>query len=266
MDVGLHRDFLSRHLRQLTGGRYPKGPFIDFRETPFIIFNQNCYSTFHHGYTIEDRSLVSPYSLPSLHGVFVVSDDSRDYMSCAFPSVPTYKVPCTVDPALFKYSGNKKNVIAVMPRKNSGDAIQVINILKFRGALEGFEIAVIEKMSEQEVARQLSEAMFFFSFGDPEGFGLPPAEAMSCGCVVVGYHGRGGREFFLEDFSFPVEKGDIVHYVHVAEKVLGMARSNPESLIAMGKQASEYIQKTYSREAQAMALRQAWSRISPEQA
>ena len=32
-----------------------------------------------------------------------------------------------------------------------------------------------------------SFSILFLSFGYPEGFGLPVAEAMSCGCAVIGY-------------------------------------------------------------------------------
>jgi hypothetical protein len=33
--------------------------------------------------------------------------------------------------------------------------------------------------------------------GIVRGFRFPPAEAMLCGCVVVGYHGKGGQEYFF---------------------------------------------------------------------
>ena len=38
-------------------------------------------------------------------------------------------------------------------------------------------------------------ALLFLSCGHPEGFGLPLAEAIACGCLVVGYHGLAGRDF-----------------------------------------------------------------------
>ena len=38
--------------------------------------------------------------------------------------------------------------------------------------------------------------LIFLSFGHPEGFGLPVAEALASQCAVVGYDGIGGRELF----------------------------------------------------------------------
>ena len=42
----------------------------------------------------------------------------------------------------------------------------------------------------------MKKSLIFLSFGHPEGFGLPVAEALACGCAVVGYSGLGGRELF----------------------------------------------------------------------
>ena len=50
-------------------------------------------------------------------------------------------------------------------------------------------------MQHEEVALALQEALLFLSCGHPEGFGLPLAEAIACGCLVVGYHGLAGRDF-----------------------------------------------------------------------
>ena len=51
-------------------------------------------------------------------------------------------------------------------------------------------------MSEAEVARDPSGVTVFLSLNKAEGFGLPPAEAIACGCRVVGFHGMAAREFF----------------------------------------------------------------------
>ena len=57
--------------------------------------------------------------------------------------------------------------------------------------------------SEAAVADILRESQVFLSFGHPEGFGLPPAEALACGCLVIGYHGGGGREYFGPAGAYP---------------------------------------------------------------
>jgi len=47
------------------------------------------------------------------------------------------------------------------------------------------------------VADILRSSRVFLSFSQREGFGLPPLEALACGCAVVGYHGFGGRALFV---------------------------------------------------------------------
>jgi glycosyltransferase involved in cell wall biosynthesis len=100
-----------------------------------------------------------------------------------------------------------------MPRKLRDDVEQVINILKIRNNIKGWSFVEIDNMSESEVARILKESTVFLSFNHREGFGLPPVEAMACGCVVVGYEGGAGKEYFLDDFSFSVEEGNIIDFV-----------------------------------------------------
>ena len=42
-----------------------------------------------------------------------------------------------------------------------------------------------------------------------EGFSLPSIEAMASGCLVIGYPGKGGKEYFKSEFSMPVPEKDI---------------------------------------------------------
>jgi len=44
----------------------------------------------------------------------------------------------------------------------------------------------------------LSGCHLFMSTGFPEGFGLPPLEAMASGCVPVGFTGFGGWEYMRQ--------------------------------------------------------------------
>ncbi|MBI5683460.1 MAG: glycosyltransferase family 4 protein [Verrucomicrobia bacterium] len=48
--------------------------------------------------------------------------------------------------------------------------------------------------SEEEMAGFYQQADIFVATGFPEGFALPPLEAMACGCAVVGFTGGGGLE------------------------------------------------------------------------
>ena len=67
----------------------------------------------------------------------------------------------------------------------------------------------LPRMQHHEVAVALQDALIYLSCGHPEGFGLPLAEAIACGCMVVGYHGLAGRDFALPHMKV-VEFGDLL--------------------------------------------------------
>ena len=206
---------------------------------PKVIFNQGCYLTF-HGYSLEKKDDDPPYLHPDVKAVLVVSEDSRAYLSHVFPGLWIHRLRYGIEPSLFRYEAQKKRQIAFMPRRNREAVRQVINALNYGGVLQGFDLAAIDDRDERETADMLRESLLFLSFSEAEGFGLPPAEAMACGCVVVGYHGMGGREFFLPQHCFPVPQGDIMAMVRTVERVAGMAIDSPETLAAYGQRAARF--------------------------
>jgi glycosyltransferase involved in cell wall biosynthesis len=80
----------------------------------------------------------------------------------------------------------------------------------------------------------------FLSLSDRDGFGLPPAEAMACGCYVVGYSGGGGREFFDPSYCDPVES--TLELVGALERVMGTPL---DDLAEAGRRASAAILDRY---------------------
>jgi len=227
---------------------------------PKVIFNQNSYYTF-KGYGLEADALQTPYGTREVLATLVVSEDSRQYLAYAFPGHRVFRIHNAIDPALFHDRDQKRPCVAFMPRKNREDAVQVINLLKCRGALRGFDLRAIENQTEAVAAQQMRQSMVFLSFGTPEGFCLPAAEAMSCGCVTIGYHGRGGREFFTPDHGFPIEAGDILGFATTVERVLADLRHNPEPLLQITKRAAAFIRETYSPERERQDILDAWRQI-----
>lgn len=43
---------------------------------------------------------------------------------------------------------------------------------------------------------------------------------MAMGCVVIGYHGQGAKEYFKEEFSYRVEQGDVIDICKKLKKLL----------------------------------------------
>jgi glycosyltransferase involved in cell wall biosynthesis len=231
-----------------------------------VIFNQNAYLTFRE-YSFDPQELTTAYRDPSVVAALVVSEDSRRYLSYVFPDLKVFRVHVGVDVAKFRFREltQKRRRIAFMVRKHVEDARQVINILKFRGALDGWEIAAIENLTESEVAQVLEESLVFLSFGYPEGFGLPVIEAMLCGCLVVGYHGNGGREVLRPEFSWPVEAGDILGFARVADRLLHQVDASAGELSRRAKEAREFVSREYSMERERQDILKFWAEVMFEQ-
>ena len=254
---------ITRRCRLLPGdvlavsGVMAQGDYKVYPGVPRVIFNQGAYSTF-RSWTPS----TNPYARDDVLGVMTVSSDSEAYLRTAFPGgLPIVRVHYSIDPSVFPYSEAKEKRLAYMSRKNSEHADQVLSILRLHGKLDGWDVVKIEGARQDEVASILRSSAVFLSFGGPEGFGLPPAEAMSAGCVVVGYHGMGGREFFRPDFSYPVDFGDIRSYVDAVEGVLDRYDRDRDGFLAVGRAASDFIQSTYSSEREAQDVVQAWTQF-----
>ncbi|MFH1011937.1 MAG: glycosyltransferase [bacterium] len=225
-----------------------------------IIFSQNCYNTF-RGYAIDGSESPSPYFDSEVVAALVVSEDSLHYLSYVFPALRIVRIHISVDGELFRFRplAEKKRQLAFMPRKHPEDAAQVINILKIHGVLEGFQIAPIENRTEREVAAILAESLLFLSLGYPEGCPAPPLEAMLCGCLVVGYHGMGGREYFSPELTWPIEIGDIVGFTKAVEEVLQIWQTSPEALAARTLAARDFVLREYSKERERKDIIDFWT-------
>ncbi|MCL1939450.1 MAG: glycosyltransferase [Desulfovibrionaceae bacterium] len=113
-------------------------------------------------------------------------------------------VPPAIDDIFFR-NGNRPGShvrAAYMPRKNRALAEQIQRVasacLAERPNSPRLEWVEIHKKTRAEVAELLSSCHLFVSTGFPEGFGLPPLEAMASGCVPVGFTGFGGWEYMRQ--------------------------------------------------------------------
>ena len=215
-----------------------------------IIFNQGAYLMLNS--LVSEPSSVAPYiANPDLTAVLVVSADSAAVVEYAFPGVHVRCIRNSIDPTIYHPPSVPKNRrIAYMPRRRAEDADQVLQLLKLRGVFNGWELIAIEHRTEREVADLLRTAQIFLSFSEREGFGLPPLEALACGCLVVGYHGFGGREFFRPPFATAVEDGDVVAFARAVEDMIHLIDKAPTQMAAAGATGARFVFDRYSRDAE----------------
>jgi hypothetical protein len=127
---------------------------------PKVIFNQNANYTF-IDWPLDRDPAQSAYRHPDVRAVVVVSEDSAAYLHFAFPGIGIYRVHYGIDPVVYAHEPAKQPLVAFMPRKQAGDALQVIHLLQTRRALDGFHLLAIENCSEAEVATRLRATQVF---------------------------------------------------------------------------------------------------------
>ena len=224
-----------------------------------VIFNQGIFNTF-NGYPIETRPKETPYLHDEVIAVIVNSDYAADYLRLTFPEKPLYRIHYGINTALF-HPRPKKKQIAFLTSKNPRDLLQVINMLRYRGALNEWTLAPIERKTEAETAELLGESSVFLNFTAQEGFGMPAAEALASGCLVVGYDGISGREYLRPEFSRTVPTGDILAFVEQVENILALLDRNPPQAQQMREASVAFIRKHYTPAIEEQELLAAWRSI-----
>lgn len=177
--------------------------------------------------------------------VIGVSDYIQRYASLAHPRAHSLRIRMGFDSSTFYPDFSKKRKqIAYMPRRRADDSRRILRALERRGSLKDWPVVAIDGLSASAVANVLRESMIFLSFSQREGFGLPPLEAMACGCTVVGFHGIGGAEFFNPEYCYPIPEDDLCLFLETVENLL----LNPDIVDVCrekGLAASSAVSKIY---------------------
>ena len=243
-DVVIVPEYVSDWIPQ----RLPEG-------VPLILLNQNPFS------------LLRAFAKPGFeHKNFVGSICASE--ACAAGSRMVLgqdpeQIPLFISEELYSYQSDKIFQVAYMPRKRREDTAALIKALKATESLRDVPFVPIDGLSNTKAAQLLRESLFFLSFSEREGFGLPAAEAMATGALVIGYTGIGGNEFFNEATGFPVPEDNLVAFYERAVSVIEGYQANPQSFDAHRAEASRTILETYTKpkfEAEVLRIFEAFQR------
>lgn len=144
------------------------------------------------------------------------------------------------------FVADKEPVIAIMPRKRPDDAFIVENVLGEFAKKAGYRIERLAGLSDEELTAGFRRARFFVALSKEEGFGLPPAEAMATGTIVVGYTGVGGNEYFTNATGYPIEDSDITALIATLRRLIAEYAEDPTQLDALRRHASDQILSRYT--------------------
>ena len=175
--------------------------------------------------------------------------------------IDAYTVTNGIDFSVFYSDSNvrEEKRILCLPRKNPQDISRIKEIVLSKYA--DAEFVEAHMLTEAELADEYRKADIFLATGYPEGFGLPPLEAMACGCAVVGFTGGGASEFMIHNKTALVA-GDGDCYLaaqHIIKLLLDSEQK--EKLRYAGYQKSQ----EYSLDAMDRRLRMFFDNLGPEE-
>jgi glycosyltransferase involved in cell wall biosynthesis len=84
---------------------------------------------------------------------------------------------------------------------------------------------------------------------------------MSAGCVTLGFHGNGGKEFLKAPYGFPIETNDVLAMATTMEHLLKRFEEDPESISLLQQESSNFIQQNYSLEREKESILTFWKSI-----
>lgn len=227
-----------------------------------VVFNQNVYRTLDSLGSDGPAATAAYAQNPDLAAVITVSAENADAMRYAFPDLPVIRMHHSLDTTVHHPpAALAPQRIAYMPRRRADEAGQVLELLRAHGALAGWELMAIDGRSERGVADALRESRIFLSFSHREGFGLPPCEALACGCHVVGFDGFAGREFFRPPYATAVENGDVVTMARTVEALMRRTEADPAWAWETALAGSALVTERYTPEAERRDLVGAFSSL-----
>lgn len=207
-----------------------------------VVLNQAPYYTF----AGVPLSHVTDLQKAPVEAILAVSQDGEQLLRVTFEHTPVHLIRSVVDAEVFHLPRTPapRRRIAFITSRRSIERHALLSTLMARGRLKGWEFVAIEGMSERAVADTLRGAAIFVSLSRLEGFGLPSAEAMACGCYVIGSAGQGGSEYFDPSYCRLIEE-NLLALVLAVEDAAHAYDSDPAQFGSVGVRASEAILRRY---------------------
>jgi glycosyltransferase involved in cell wall biosynthesis len=165
-----------------------------------------CQNQYYLPFTTNSRAGIAEFGV---HGIIASSIAVQNFFRDVYGVADLPILPYAIDTKRFVPAEAKRRQIAFMPRKLPEDARFIAATFKRRYPhYADIPWVPIDGAVQANAARMMGLSAVFLSLSHKESFGLPPLEAMACGCLVVGYYGDGGREYVTPQNGCWAESGD----------------------------------------------------------
>jgi glycosyltransferase involved in cell wall biosynthesis len=209
-----------------------------------IILNQGVGLTLQLMSEDQIRSVYSRQNYNITDVIFVSDQNIKVFKQYVPKNINIHKIHNFINNKYFYYSPNKKIQIAFMPRKG----IDFIRKALSKIDIKEIPFVYIADMPLSQVGEIMRESLIFLSWSDiMEGFFLPPAEAMACGCMVIGNVPGGANDFMFPEYCYPLTTK--IHQENANRMILHVVnefKTNPQNIYAKGKKASDFILNNYN--------------------
>ena len=135
-----------------------------------------------------------------------------------------------------------RHKLLVQARKQGKEAWDKVAYHIHSSVLDRLDVTVLEDVDASLFKEALKAIDIFFAHSFPEGFGLPPLEAMGLGTLVVGYTGGGGSDFMKNHHNcFIAPDGDHIGIAkHLTNILLAKYNNIPHVLRNAHETANSY--------------------------
>ncbi len=223
----------------------PQGWLADMAQTPMaaqkVLFCQAQYYTYHSTIPVERLPAIG-YSR-----IACVSEIAKGFLERVLHLKDVAVIPCFIDENVF-FPRRKAMQIAFLPHKLPRELAIIHRIFTSKYPhLRSIPWHAIEQKSEAATAELLGQSTIYLSLPFLESLGLVPLEAMSSGCIVVGFHGYGGLEYASSENGFWFAPDYLEEVADALARVVTGIERDESSLAAM-REAGLATARQFNRE------------------
>lgn len=192
-----------------------------------IIFCQNQYILYTTGY---NATQLKSFGVEKI--ITVGETAKQGILSILGDALEIEIIPPCVNEKIFFPQAEKQLKILAVGRKWRDEGymgyIQRLFIQKYPH-IPHIPWVELDNMTEAQTAQAMKDSAICLFLGRLEACPLTALEAMSCGCLLVGFHGGGGRDYAHEENGFWYSPEDLIGVVDALYKaVRGLLEQDPK--------------------------------------